>query len=251
MKKLSVVIPAYNESINLKMGVLDRVGNYLENLKISYEVLVVDDGSEDQTKEIIKKFISKNQNFKLIESQHRGKAMAVITGMEKSAGEIVLFTDMDQATPINQIEKFMPKFSAKDGPASGWDIVIGSRHGRHGAPLIRKLSAWGFSVLRRLILGLPFSDTQCGFKAFSKSSINKILPKIKNEWGTIHFKGGAVNAGFDVELLYLANKYGFKIAEIEVEWNYVDTERVQIIKDALAAIYDMLRIRWNELIGKY
>ena len=102
-----------------------------------------------------------------------------------------------------------------------------------------------------MILGLPFKDTQCGFKAFSKTSINKIIPKIKNEWGVVHFKGGAVNAGFDVEVLYLAKKYGFKIAEVDVEWNYVDTERVQVIKDALAAIYDMLRIRWNDLMRKY
>ena len=129
--------------------------------------------------------------------------------------------------------------------------MIGSRTGRKGAPFIRKLSAWGFSFLRGVILGLPFSDTQCGFKAFNRQSIEKIIPKIKNEWGVVHFKGGAVNAGFDVELLYLAKKYGFKIAEVEVEWNYVDTERVQVIKDALAAIYDMLRIRWNDLMGKY
>ena len=77
------------------------------------------------------------------------------------------------------------------------------------------------------------------------------MPKIKNEWGVVHFKGGAVNAGFDVELLYLAKKYGFKIAEVPVEWNYVDTERVQVVKDAMAAIYDMLRIRWNDLVRKY
>ena len=118
-------------------------------------------------------------------------------------------------------------------------------------PLVRKLSAWGFSLLRGIILGLPFKDTQCGFKAFSKTSIDKIIPRIKSEWGVVHFSGGAVNAGFDVELLYLAKKYGFKIVEVEVEWRYVDTERVQVFKDALAAIYDMLRIRWNDLNGKY
>ena len=93
--------------------------------------------------------------------------------------------------------------------------------------------------------------TRSGFKAFNKASIEKIIPKIKGEWGVIHFKGGAVNAGFDVELLYLAKIYGLKIAEVEVEWNYVDTERVQVVKDALAAIYDMLRIRINDLKGKY
>lgn len=245
MKKISIIIPAYNEENNLKKGVLDEVGSYLENLKIPFEVIIVDDGSSDSSVELIKKYISSRENFKLIQNPHGGKANAVMTGMLEALGEVILFTDMDQATPINQLEKFLPKFE------EGADIVIGSRHGREGAPLTRKLAAWGFAVLRGIILGLPFKDTQCGFKAFSKEVVGKIIPKIKDEWGVVHFKGGAVNAGFDVELLYLAKKYGFKIAEVPVEWNYVDTERVQIIKDALAAIYDMFRIRINDLRGKY
>lgn len=245
MKKLSVIIPSYNESANLKKGVLDQVETYLKNLKIDYEMIVVDDGSSDESVDLIKKYTSKDNNFKLIQNSHGGKANAVMTGMLEAKGEIVLFTDMDQATPINQLEKFMPEFERNI------DIVIGSRQGRKGAPVLRKLSAWGFSVLRGIILGLPFKDTQCGFKAFSKEAVEKIIPRIKGEWGVVHFKGGAVNAGFDVEVLYLAKKYGFKIAEVQVEWKYVDTERVQVFKDALAAIYDMLRIRWNDLAGKY
>lgn len=247
--KLSVVIPAYNEEINLKRGVLDDVAAYLDNLKVDFEVIVVDDGSSDQSVELIKKYISKKKNFSLIQNPHGGKANAVMTGMLRSLGEIVLFTDMDQATPINQIEKFIPKFDPPTG--GGFDIVIGSRHGRAGAPVLRKLSAWGFSFLRKIILGLPFEDTQCGFKALNQKAIQKIFPRIKDEWGVLHTSGGAVNAGFDVEILYLAKKYGFKVAEVGVEWNYVDTERVQVFKDALAAIYDMFRIRWNDLRGKY
>ncbi len=243
--KLSVVIPSYNEEKNLKRGVLDEVGDYLEGQRFKYEVIIVDDGSSDESVELIRKYTLKNEKFRLIQNSHGGKADAVMTGMLKATGEIVLFTDMDQATPIAQIDKFMPEFE------DGVDIVIGSRSGRAGAPLIRKISAWGFSVLRRIILGLPFEDTQCGFKAFNRVAVDKIIPKIKSEWGVVHFKGGAVNAGFDVELLYLAKKYGFKIAEVPVEWKYVDTERVQVVKDALAAIYDMLRIRWNDLVGKY
>lgn len=245
MTKLSVVIPSYNEEANLNKGVLDEVGRYLSRMKIQYEVIIVDDGSSDNSVNLINTYIGQNSKFKLIKNPHGGKANAVMTGMLRTHGEIVLFTDMDQATPINQIEKFIPKFT------TGFDIVIGSRRGRQGAPFSRKLSAWGFSILRGIILGLPFKDTQCGFKAFRRATLDKILPKIKGEWGVIHFKGGAVNAGFDVELLYLAKKYNFKITEVEVEWQYVDTERVQVIKDALAAIYDMFRIRWNDLKGKY
>ncbi len=245
MKKLSVVIPAYNEARNLKKGVLQEVSNFLKTTGLNYEVIIVDDGSIDDTKQIIENFIIKNPLFKLIKVSHGGKANAVMTGLLKAQGEIILFTDMDQATPINQLEKFIPLFE------DGFDIVIGSRAGRKGAPIIRKLSAWGFSVLRGIILGLPFADTQCGFKAFTKKVVERIIPKIKNEWGVVHFKGGAVNAGFDVELLYLAKKYGFKIAEVSVEWSYVDTERVQVVKDAAAAIYDMFRIRINDLKRKY
>lgn len=243
--KLSVVIPAYNEEKNLLLGSLDKVYDYLKNQKYNYEVLIIDDGSTDDTAAIIEQQIKDKNGFRLIRNPHGGKAVTVIAGLLASCGEITIFTDMDQATPIDQVEKFIPKFER------GFDIVIGSRHGRKGAPPLRKLAAGIFSILRGIILGLPFEDTQCGFKAFSKQSIDKIIPKIKNEWGTVHFKGGAVNAGFDVELLYLAKKYGFQIDEVPVEWNYVDTERVQVFKDAFAAIYDMFRIRWNDFKGKY
>jgi dolichyl-phosphate beta-glucosyltransferase len=245
MNELSVVIPSYNELENLKKGVLNEVKNYLGKTGLKFEIIVVDDGSNDGSLEFVKNFVLKNKQFKLLENNHGGKAIAVLSGMEKSDGEVVLFTDMDQATPIGQLDKFIPKFK------EGFDLVIGSRQGRKGAPFFRKLSAWGFAILQKIILGLPFADTQCGFKAFNRKSIENIIPKIKREWGVVHFKGGAVNAGFDVELLYLAKKYQFRVAEVPVEWKYVDTERVQVIKDAAAAIYDMFRIRINDLLGKY
>ncbi len=243
--KLSIIIPAYNEAKNLAKGSLDQVEAYLKQVKYTYEVLIVDDGSSDKTVELVEQIIKNKENFVLIRNKHQGKAMTVMTGLLESTGEIALFTDMDQSTPISEIERLLPKF--KDG----YDIVIGSRHGRKGAPVIRKLSAWGFSLMRGIILGLPFKDTQCGFKAFNRRSIEKIFPIIKDEWGILHTKGGAVNAGFDVEVLYVAKKYDFKIAEVPVEWNYVDTERIQVVKDALAAIYDLLRIRVSDLQGKY
>lgn len=243
--KLSVIIPAYNEVKNLKKGVLNEVADYLKGVDYEYEVLIVDDGSTDKTVELVEEQIKAKRGFKLVKNPHGGKAATVITGILRAEGEIALFTDLDQATPIDQVEKLLPKFD------EGFDIVIGSRAGRKGAPPLRKLSAWGFALLRGIILGLPFKDTQCGFKAFNKTSREKIFPTIKDEWGVVHTGGGAVNAGFDVEVLYLAKKLGFKIAEVPVQWKYVDTERVQVIKDALAAIYDMLRIRWNDFKGKY
>ena len=243
--KLSIVIPSYNEAKNLRKGVLTEVSSYLRGLAYPYEVIIVDDGSTDDSTDLIKEQIKGKDNFRIIKNKHGGKAITVMTGLLAAKGEIALFTDMDQATPLQEVEKFLPKFE------EGYDIVIGSRTGRKGAPLFRKFGAIGFSVLRNIILGLPFKDTQCGFKAFNKKSIKAIFPKIKNEWGVVHFKGGAVNAGFDVEILYFARKLGFKISEVEVEWKYVDTERVQVVKDSAAAFYDMLRIRWNDFTGKY
>lgn len=243
--KLSIVIPAYNEEKNIKKGVLDGVASYLKDVAYSYEVIIVDDGSSDNTVAVIKNLIKSKKDWRLVQNKHGGKAFTVMTGLLAAKSDIALFTDMDQATPLSQVEKLLPKFD------EDYDIVIGSRTGRVGAPILRKLMAWGFSMTRGVILGLPFRDTQCGFKAFNQKAISKIIPKIKGEWGVLHTKGGAVNAGFDVELLFLAKKYGFKIAEVPVDWKYVDSERVQVIKDAAAAIYDMIRIRWNNLMGKY
>lgn len=244
--KLSVIIPAYNESENLNHGVLDEVYNYLKKQNYTYEVLVIDDGSKDNTAQLVKKNIKGKASFKLIENPHSGKAITVMTGMFKASGQVVLFTDMDQATPINQIEKLLPKFD------QDYDIVIGSRAGREGAPLIRKVVAWGFASLRDLILGLPFRDTQCGFKAFNQKAIQAIFPKVLKIWQSMRYSGNAaVNAGFDVETLFIAKNMGFKIAEVPVEWRFVGTERVQIIRDALEALKDMLRIRLTDLTGKY
>lgn len=243
--KLSVVIPAYNESANLKNQVLKGVSDYLKKQDYTYEVLIIDDGSTDETAQIIERQIKDLDFFRLIKNPHGGKAKAVISGVLQAQGEVVVFTDMDQATPINQVEKLLPKFS------EGYDIVIGTRHGRQGAPLIRKISALGFTILRNLILGLPFSDTQCGFKGFNQRAIRAAFPKMQEIWAETRAGGAAVNAGFDIEILFLAKKAGFKIAEIPVAWHYVGTERVQLLKDSLEAVLDMIRIRRGDFNGKY
>lgn len=246
MTNLSVIIPAFNESENLKKGVLGEVENYLSKQPYEWEVIIVDDGSTDGSTSLIEEFIKPSKRFKLIKNNHAGKAIAVMTGLIQSKGEIGLFTDMDQATPISEIEKLLPHFD------QGFDIVIGSRKGRKGAPLIRKLMAFGFSLLRTIILGLPFRDTQCGFKAFSRKSIEVIFPVLQERWRKhLKEKGAAVNAAFDVETLFLAKKKRFKIKEVSVDWHHVGTERVQVIKDSFDAIVDILKIRINDLLGRY
>lgn len=242
--RLSVVIPAFNEAKNLKRGVLNEVADYLRSQKYSYEVLIVDDGSVDDTVKLIEEQIKGWSNFRLTKNLHGGKAITVMTGILESVGEIVVFTDMDQATPISEIEKFFPRF------IEGYDIVIGSRQGRKGAPLIRKVYALGFVFLRNIILGLPVSDTQCGFKAFSRKASERVFPPLYKRWKKMKTDKPAVNAGFDVEMLYLSKKMNLKIAEVGVNWHYVGSERVQI-NAALEALGDMLRIRFDDLLGKY
>lgn len=242
---LSVVIPAYNEEENLKGGVLDQVNEYLKEQQYEWEVLIVDDGSKDKTPELAQKYVKAHKGFKFFEEPHRGKAGTVIAGMLHAEGEIVLFTDMDQATPIKEVEKILPKFN------EGYSGVIGSRSGREGAPLVRKLMATGFAILRTIILRLPYKDTQCGFKAFTNAAADQIFGRMKIFSDKQRAEGAAVNAGFDLELLYIARKLGLKVAEVPVEWHHKGTVRVNPIKDSIAGLRDMLRVRMNALQGKY
>jgi dolichyl-phosphate beta-glucosyltransferase len=244
---LSVIIPAYNEEKNLKKGVLEEVWEYLRKQKYSWEVVVVDDGSTDKTVAICTEFAKTHTGFSVRKEPHRGKAGTVIAGMLGARSDIVLFTDMDQATPIAELEKVLPQFD------QGYDIVIGSRSGRKGANTIRKIMAYGFMTLRTIILRLPFRDTQCGFKAFKKETIKPIFERIM-VFKTKSEKGSAVTAGFDLELLYIARKLGYKIAEVPVTWEEKGDRGnfgVNPIKDSLDGLRDLMRVRINASSGKY
>lgn len=242
---ITIVIPAYNEANNLSSGSIERVWNYLEKGNFEYEVILVDDGSKDSTVEIIKSQIKNKNKFRLIENPHSGKAVTVMTGLLTGKGDRIFFVDTDLSTPIEELAKLLSKFD------EGSDIVIGSRTGRKGAPIIRKITAWGFSVLRNVILGLPFKDTQCGFKGFTNEAVQKIFPDMLERWKKYKVSGGAVNAGFDIEMLFVAKQKRLKITDVPVVWHYVDSERVQVFSDAIQAIQDMIRIRLNGWKGSY
>lgn len=244
---LSVVIPSYNEMANLQKGVLDKVKRYLDHQKYEYEVIVVDDGSTDGSREFVKKFVKNNKTFRLIENHHTGKAGAVTTGVLSASGDYVLFTDMDQATPIEEIEKMLPHLQ-KDV-----DIVIGSRKERKGAPLSRKIMSQSAIMLRKFLVGLPdINDTQCGFKLFSQKSAQDIFKKVKKIHGGFKtIKGSAVTSGFDVEVLYLAQQANYVIKEVPVRWLYVETRRVNPINDSINGVKDLFKIRYNIQKGVY
>ncbi len=243
---LSVVIPSYNEPAKMKKQALDDVHSYLKDQDYTYEVILVDDGSTNGSVEEVKEHVKHLKGFRVLEAEHGGKALTVMAGMLEAKGEIAVFTDLDQATPINQLAKILPKFE------EGFDIVIGSRSGRKGAPLSRRFVAWGFALTRNIILGLPYSDTQCGFKGFNKKSRDEVFSYMQKEWKKNPVKGAAVNASFDVEALYIAKKKGFKVAEIPVEWEHVDvgSRQVRIVNEAIDSLKAMLRIRWDSTINK-
>ena len=245
MNKLSVVIPAFNEEKSIKRGSLEEVWSFLKKQKYNWEVIVVDDASTDNTLSLSQEFAKTHKGIKVLAEPHRGKGGSVIAGMLKASGDVVIFCDMDQATPIEEFEEFVPKFE------EGYDIVIGSRSGRRGAPLIRKLMAYGFSILRTIVLRLPYKDTQCGFKAFRKEASERIFAKMKIFSEKSKARGAAVSAGFDLEALYLARKLGFRVAEVPVAWYHKETERINPIKDSFEGLRDLLKVRLNATLGKY
>ena len=233
---------------NLRKGILSKVKNYLDKQKFSYEVIIVDDGSSDGGLEFVQKFVSDEKNFRVIENSHSGKAGAVTTGMLQAVGENILFTDMDQATPIEELEELLPYIK------KGYDVVIGSRNSnRQGAPLTRKIMAKGMMVLRSAIVGLgEIKDTQCGFKLFTKKAAKDIFEKVKDShhgFKSIH--GSSVTAGFDIELLFVAKNMGYKIKEVPVDWLYVETRRVSPFKDSVEGFFELFKIRRNITSGRY
>jgi dolichyl-phosphate beta-glucosyltransferase len=244
---LSIIIPAYNEETNIRLGALDKVTHYLEKQVYTWEVIIVDDGSTDASPKLLKEYVLGNTGFSIVNNPHRGKAGTEVSGISKARGSIVLFTDLDQATPLHESEKILPWFD------KGFDVVIGSRaQDREGAPLSRKLMARGFMFIRTIVLGLRgIRDTQCGFKAFRVDVAKKIFSKLEL-YGQLHVvRGPMVTAGFDIEVLFLAKKLGYKIKEVPVEWHYVETRRVNPIMDSLQGFMDIIKIRWNDIIGIY
>lgn len=244
---LSVIIPAYNEETNIRLGALDKVSRFLERQTYTWEVIVVNDGSVDNTRKLLDDFVKANKGFSVIHNVHMGKAGTVVTGVQKAQGEIILFSDLDQATPIGELDKLMPWFG------KGYQVVIGSRNStREGAPVLRILMARGFMFLRSLLLGLRgIVDTQCGFKAFQKKAAHDIFGSLRLYGDPHEVTGSMVTAGFDIEVIFLAKQRGYKIREVPVEWHYVETRRVNPIHDSWQGFLDILRIRINALKGYY
>jgi dolichyl-phosphate beta-glucosyltransferase len=235
----SIVIPAYNESARLG-GTLAKVLAYVHRQGWDAEVIVVNDGSRDNTAGIVRDLAAKDPILQLVENPgNRGKGYSVRNGMLHSRGQIVIFSDADLSSPIEEAPKLLRALEA------GADIAIGSRWLRaetqtQRQPLHRQLFGRIFNLLLRLTLGLKFKDTQCGFKAFRRDAVDAIFPLQKIErWG------------FDPEILFLAHKFYFKVEEVPVAWGHSGGTRIHPIVDGSRMFMEMLHIRWNDLTGKY
>lgn len=245
---LSVVIPSFDEMANLRKGVLDHVKSFLDKQKYNYEVIVVDDGSRDGSDGFIQDFVEENKTFSLIKNAHSGKAGALTAGILQAKGKYILFTDMDQATPIEEVKRLLPYFD------ENYAIVIGSRKSsRKGAPWTRVLMARSMMLLRSTVVGIQgISDTQCGFKLFRREVGHTLFTRLKTlHQGFRKVNGSSVSAGFDVELLYLAQQMGYQIKEVPVSWLYVESRRVNPVGDSIRGVVDLLTIKVNALSGKY
>ena len=236
---LSVIVPAYNEEKRLPQT-LREINDYLKKQNYESEIIIVSDGSKDRTVGVAKNLMSEIKNLRVIEfKENRGKGFGVKEGMLGALGDFRLFTDADNSTPVNQIEKIWPEFE------KGFDIVIGSRDLKGAIldppqPLFRRFTGEVFKYLRKIIVGLwDIEDSQCGFKCFKKKAAENIFPKCKIS-----------RFAFDPEILLIGKKLGYKIKEVPIYWKNDLTSKVKL-KSMVKMLVDLFKIRWNLITKKY
>jgi dolichyl-phosphate beta-glucosyltransferase len=235
----SIVIPAYNESGRIA-STLRRVVDYVRAQGWSAEILVVNDGSTDRTVDVVREFQAQAPEVRMIENPgNRGKGYSVRAGMLQAQGEILVFTDSDLSAPIEEADRLFAAIAA------GADIAIGSRwleSGRqtHRQPLYRQFFGRCYNLVTRMVMGLPFADTQCGFKAFTREAAQTVFQLQTIEgWG------------FDPEVLFIALKRGYRVVEVPVTWAHDERTRMKYLKDGVKMLREMASIRWNALTGLY
>jgi dolichyl-phosphate beta-glucosyltransferase len=236
--ELSIIIPSYNEELRLP-ATLDRIAAYLQRDGREAEVLVVDDGSNDRTAAVAESFRIRIPSLRVVSNGvNRGKGYSVRHGMQEARGRVALFTDADLSAPIEEAGKLIAALET-------YDVAIGSRAMDRSLITVhesrfREFAGIIFNKIVRIILWLPFVDTQCGFKAF------------RRERCTILFEQQRIERfGFDPELLYLARHHGLRAVEIPVRWGHSPATKVSMWRDSIQMFIDVFTIRWNALAGRY
>jgi dolichyl-phosphate beta-glucosyltransferase len=236
---LSVVVPAYNEEQRVPVT-LEAIGAYLKTRPYTYEIVVVNDGSKDGTARAVERLIGKVSKLKLIDNQvNRGKGYVVRQGMLAARGQIRLFTDSDNSTPIQEVEKLLPFFK------EGYDVVIGSRDAKGAKldppqPMIRRFLGEGWGLLTNIVVGTwGIADTQCGFKAMTAKAAQEIFPRCKVD-----------RFAFDPEMLLLARMLKYRVREVGIVWKN-DTRSTVKVDSMVKMFKDLIRIRMNQIKGIY
>lgn len=235
---LSIVIPSFNEELRLP-ATLERIAGYLSTLGGETEILVVDDGSKDRTAAVAESFRRTLPSLRVISNGvNRGKGFSVRRGMLEARGRVVLFTDADLSAPIDEAPKLIEALR-------NYDVAIGSRALDRGLITVhetrfREFAGIVFNRIVRVILRLPFVDTQCGFKAFRRERCQILFEQQRIE-----------RFGFDPELLYLARHHGLRTVEIPVRWGHSPATKVNMLRDSIQMFIDVFTIRWNAILGRY
>jgi len=237
--KYSIVIPAFNEEARIG-GALEAVLACIRQRGWSAEVIVVDDGSRDKTAEIVQAFAANAPELRMLQNPgNRGKGYSVRNGVLHSLGEVVMFTDADLSAPIEEADGLLAAI------AGGADIAIGSRwleRTRQSIrqPLYRQFFGRCFNVVTHAVMGLPYADTQCGFKAFTRAAAQTVFQlQTIERWG------------FDPEILFIALKRGYRVVEVPVSWAHDERTRISYLRDGTRMLQDIAIVRWNALIGRY
>ncbi len=233
----SVIIPAWNEERRLPAS-LQRVAAFVAGQPYPVEIVVVDDGSHDATPAIVEQFARQYPFVRLIRNPHGGKGMAVKTGVAQAEGRYLVISDTDLSVPIEELPKFLP-------PAlDSYDLAIASREAqgarRINEPYYRHLMGRVYNLLVRLVAVPGIQDTQCGFKAFRREVARELFP-----YQTIE------GWGFDVEILFIAQRFGYRVVEVPVTWYYGSESKVRPVKDTVGMIRDLWRVRSNARRGVY
>jgi len=242
-EKLTIVIPAFNEAKKIE-DTVNEVTGYLNEKGHSYELIIVDDGSEDDTLDIIKRYKTLNSNgsIKILENNpNRGKGCAVRKGITEATGEYILFMDADNSTRIFELEKMLPCFE------DGYDVIIGSRRLKNipddiviSQPSYRHILGEIYIYISRLFFKISVRDYNCGFKIFKSDVAKKIFSKQRmDDWS------------FDLEILFLVEKYNFRIKELPVNWKHCKGSKVRPILDGIKSFVSLFKIKANDISGEY
>jgi len=236
--QLSIIIPSFNEELRLPRT-LELIASYIKASNRSTEVLVVDDGSTDRTVEVAASFAGRIVNLRVLKNgENRGKGYSVRHGMQEARGQNVLFTDADLSAPIEEADKLLATLQQ-------YDVAIGSRAMNRKLievheSAFREFAGIIFNRIVRIVLWLPFVDTQCGFKAFRRERCRIIFEQQRIE-----------RFGFDPELLYLSRHHGLKSTEIPVRWSHSPATKINMLRDSIQMFVDVFTIRWNSILGRY